>query len=272
MAENTNQIPGTTDGYGPEGRELEQESLAYGEPARTAGDIETASAGDPSEMLGEVLQSQELNPNEPAVTNDPVPLEGSAPAPTASAAGYVADGRTLEQQAVSCAYPGQPVAAAPQAAYGAVSQQPAPQAVAAHQAAYQATYGAPAAQAASAPTRQPGPGNAGAYNPQAAVTAAAVQKVRKPLDPEQIFLICGMIVGAIIIVFGLCMLAYYTPEEVSSLFDSYQMNGSSGISSVGATSAQVIKGGFSMLLIGLGATDICAFGAKYMKAKKREQK
>ena len=27
-----------------------------------------------------------------------------------------------------------------------------------------------------------------------------------------------------------------------------------------------------MLLIGLGATDICAFGAKYMKAKKREQK
>ena len=79
-------------------------------------------------------------------------------------------------------------------------------------------------------------------------------------------------IGAIIIVFGLCMLAYYTPEEVSSLFDSYQMNGSSGFSSVGATSAQVIKGGFSMLLIGFGATDICAFGAKYMKAKKREQK
>ncbi|MED9827953.1 MAG: hypothetical protein UFX72_06715, partial [Adlercreutzia sp.] len=116
MTENTNQTPGTTAGYGPEGRELERESLAYGEPARTAGDVEPASAGDPSEMLGEVLQSQELNPNEPAVTNDPVPLEGTAPAaaaaaaPAASAAGYVADGRALEQQAVSAAYPGQPVA------------------------------------------------------------------------------------------------------------------------------------------------------------------
>lgn len=262
MTENTNQTPGTTAGYGPEGRELERESLAYGEPARTAGDVEPASAGDPSEMLGEVLQSQELNPNEPAVTNDPVPLEGTAPAaaaaaaPAASAAGYVADGRALEQQAVSAVYPGQPVAPAP--------QQPAPQAVATHQAAYQATYGAPQQTAAPRVTAT--------ASPHAAATATAVQKVRKPLDPEHIFLICGMIVGAIIIVFGLCMLAYYTPEEVSSLFDSYQMNGSSGFSSVGATSAQVIKGGFSMLLIGLGATDICAFGAKYMKAKKREQK
>lgn len=268
MAENTNQTPGTTDGYGPEGRELERESLAYGEPARTAGDIESASAGDPSEMLGEVLQSQELNPNEPAVTNDPVPLEGTAPAPAAapaavtSAAGYVADGRALEQQAVSHAYPGQPVA--PSAPYGAAPQQPVPQAAATHQAAYQATYGAPQQAAAPRVTT--------AASPQAAATAAAVQKVHKPLDPEQIFHICGMIVGAIIIVFGLCMLAYYTPDEVSSLFDSYQMNGSSGISSVGASSAQVIKGGFSMLLIGLGATDICAFGAKYMKAKKCEQK
>ncbi|MFR2587872.1 MAG: hypothetical protein ACLS9I_08250, partial [Adlercreutzia equolifaciens] len=71
MTENTNQTPGTTAGYGPEGRELERESLAYGEPARTPGDVETAAAGDASEMLGEVLQSQELNPDEPAVTNEP---------------------------------------------------------------------------------------------------------------------------------------------------------------------------------------------------------
>lgn len=42
MTENTNQTPGVTAGYGPEGRELERESLAYGEPARTLGDVETA--------------------------------------------------------------------------------------------------------------------------------------------------------------------------------------------------------------------------------------
>lgn len=34
MTENTNQTPGVTAGYGLEGRELEKESLAYGEPAR----------------------------------------------------------------------------------------------------------------------------------------------------------------------------------------------------------------------------------------------
>ena len=46
-----------------------------------------------------------------------------------------------------------------------------------------------------------------------------------------------------------------------------------GLSSeVKNAAAQVLKAGFSMLLIGFGATDICAFGAKYMKAKKREQK
>ena len=189
MTENTNQTPGVTAGYGPEGRELEKDSLAYGEPARTPGDVETAAAGDASEMLGEVLQSQELNPDEPAVTNEPAVMPQAAPSVAAAAA-----------------------------------------------------------------------------------TAAAVQKTRKTIDPEQVFRICGMIVGAVIIVFGLCMLAYYTPDDVSSLFDTYQMNGSAGFASAGATSAQVLKAGFSMLLIGFGATDICAFGAKYMKAKKREQK
>lgn len=215
MTENTNQTPGADAGHVAEGRELEREALAHGEPARTAGDVETAAAGDPDEMLGEVLQSQELNPSEPAVTNEPVPLEGTA---------------------------------------------------AVHQAAYQATYGAPQQTAA------PHPAATAVASPSAASTAAAVQKAHKTLDPEQIFHICGMIVGAIIIVFGLCMLAYYTPDDVSSLFDSYQMNGSAGFASTGATSAQVLKAGFSMLLIGLGATDICAFGAKYAKTKKREQK
>ena len=99
------------------------------------------------------------------------------------------------------------------------------------------------------------------------IIPAAVQKTHKTIDPEQAFRICGMIVGAVIIVFGLCMLAYYTPNDVGSLFDTYQMNGSAGFASAGATSAQVLKAGFSMLLIGF-----CAFGAKYMKAKKREQK
>lgn len=228
MTENTNQTPGVTAGYGPEGRELEKDSLAYGEPARTPGDVETAAAGDASEMLGEVLQSQELNPDEPAVTNEPVVM------------------------------PQNPVAT--------------------HQAAYQATYGAPqqtaAPQAPTAPACAPGTPGAPTASPHtaAAATAAAVQKTRKTIDPEQVFRICGMIVGAVIIVFGLCMLAYYTPDDVSSLFDTYQMNGSAGFASAGATSAQVLKAGFSMLLIGFGATDICAFGAKYMKAKKREQK
>lgn len=228
MTENTNQTPGVTAGYGREGRELEKESLAYGEPARTPGDVETAAAGDASEMLGEVLQSQELNPDEPTVTNEPVVM------------------------------PQNPVAT--------------------HQAAYQATYGAPqqtaAPQAPTAPACAPGTPGAPTASPHtaAAATAAAVQKTRKTIDPEQVFRICGMIVGAVIIVFGLCMLAYYTPDDVSSLFDTYQMNGSAGFASAGATSAQVLKAGFSMLLIGFGATDICAFGAKYMKAKKREQK
>ena len=55
-----------------------------------------------------------------------------------------------------------------------------------------------------------------------------------------------MIVGAVIIVFGLCMLAYYTPDDVSSLFDTYQMNGSSGFASASATSAQVRKADYSI--------------------------
>mgnify|MGYP006868419760 CR=1 FL=1 len=234
MTENTNQTPGVTAGYGPEGRELEKDSLAYGEPARTPGDVETAAAGDASEMLGEVLQSQELNPDEPAVMPQAAPSVAAAPV-----------------------QPQQPTAAT-------------------HQAAYQATYGAPqqVAAAPQAPTAAATPGTVPTASPHAAAaaTAAAVQKTRKTIDPEQVFRICGMIVGAVIIVFGLCMLAYYTPDDVSSLFDTYQMNGSAGFASAGATSAQVLKAGFSMLLIGFGATDICAFGAKYMKAKKREQK
>lgn len=149
-----------------------------------------------------------------------------------------------------------------------------------HQAAYQAAYGAPQQAVASqtaAPAVEPhvavaSPHAVAASSPHAATAAEAVQKAYKPLDLEQVFHICGIIVGVIIVVFGLCMLAYYTPEAVGAMFDVHQMNGSAGFSSAGATSAQVIKGGFSMLLIGLGATDICAFGAKYASVKKRERK
>lgn len=97
MTENTNQTPGATAGYGPEGRELERESLAYGEPARTPGDVETAAAGDASEMLGEVLQSQELNPDEPAVTNEP-PVMPQNPVATHQAAYQATYGRPNKQQ------------------------------------------------------------------------------------------------------------------------------------------------------------------------------
>ncbi len=286
MAENTHPTPGTSAGYAAEGRELEQEalenssypvaeahplpddeaagrvleteSLSCGEPARACGDIEFASAGDTSEMLGEVLQSQELNPAEPAVTNEPVPLEGAAVACTPPGAGYAAQGRELEQQTVAQTYPGQPVAGT-----AAVAGT-----VAAHQAAYQAAYGAPAA---DAPQGAPRPAGTTHAVPPAAKPAAAPKKPHAELDPERVFLICGMVVGCIIVVFGLCMLAFYTPAEVSEFFDSYRMNGTAGWSETGATAQQILKAGFSMLLIGLGATDICAFGAKLMKGRRHQK-
>ena len=309
MAENTNPVPPVSDGYAAEGRALEQESLASTYPTNPAtpiSDPATAAAGDTSEMLGEVLQSQELNPLEPAVTNDPVPLEGTAntaPAPIASTTepamaaaaapvptaagqpaaaaapfvpptqeGYGAEGRAMEQEALNEFYPGQPIRteqpatpyyAAPQtpaAGYGAPT---APSPVAASQAAYQAAYGAPSAGTApAAGTAAPVPP---AYTPQAAVTAAALKKSRESLDPRRIFLICGMAVGAIMIVFGLCMLAFYTPAEISEFYDPSHFGGNQAFANAGATAAQVLKAGFSMLLIGLGAADICAFGAKLTK-------
>lgn len=295
MAENTNPAPPASDGYTAEGRTLEQESLASTYPTNPATPISdpvTAAAGDTSEMLGEVLQSQALNPLEPAVTNDPVPLEGAASAgavagaagaePTTAAAaapfvpptqeGYGSQGRAMEQEALNQAYPGQPIRteqpampyyAAPQppeAGYGAPT---APSSVAASQAAYQAAYGAPSTTSAAASgTAAPVPP---AYTPQAAVTAAALKKSREGLDPQRIFLICGMAVGAIMIVFGLCMLAFYTPAEISEFYDPSHFGGNQAFTNAGATAAQVLKAGFSMLLIGLGAADICAFGAKLTK-------
>lgn len=283
MAENTHPEPGTSTGYGAQGRELEHEAveggtypvadnqplpddeaagfaleaaaLSDGEPARVNGTVEAASAGAADEMLGEVLQSQELNPSEPAVTNDPVPLEGASP----TAAGYGAEGRALEQQAVAGAYPRQPVASS---------------SVVAAQAAYQATYGAPVGAAAPQDGTPSAP--AAGFAPSAPAGAApsrpaVAKKPHGELDPEHVFLICGMVVGCAIVVFGLCMLAFYTPAEVSEFFESYRMNGSSGWSDTGATAQQILKAGFSMLLIGLGATDICAFGAKLMKARKQRK-
>ncbi len=101
----------------------------------------------------------------------------------------------------------------------------------------------------------------------------AIGMVFTPLNLAMIFggLVLGMVVGCIIVVFGLCMLAFYTPAEVSEFFDSYRMNGTAGWSETGATAQQILKAGFSMLLIGLGATDICAFGAKLMKGRRHQK-
>lgn len=281
MAENNETNPQTNDGYAEEGRALEQESLAStyptekapiddeargatlealslsdGEPARAAAAAPAPLAADADALAGAALEAQELSPSEPV----------AAPAAIPAQAGYGAEGRALEQETLPPTYPVEQPAS-----------QPTPAAVPMN-AAYHAAYGAPQ-QPASVPLQNAGPTPASVGGhahptaaPHAAATAAAVRKVRKPLDPVQVFQICGMVVGAIIVIFGLCMLAYYTPDAAGSMFDSYQMNGSTGFSSTGATSAQVIKGGFAMLLIGLGATDICAFGAKYAKTIKHEQK
>lgn len=259
MAENTNAVPQVPTPSDDEaaGFALEARTLGNGEPARVDGAVQTAAAGDASEMLGEVLQSQELNPSEPAVTNDPVPTQAAPASCTPTGAGYAAQGRALEQEALAQTYPGQPIAtqsAAPY--YVAPASQPAAQpGVAASQAAYQAAYGAPTS---ATPSNTPA---APSYNPQAAVTAAALQQTRKTIDPRRVFLICGMVTGAIMIVFGLCMLAFYTPAEISEFYSSSHQ----AFANSGATAAQVLKAGFAMLLIGLGATDICAFGSKLFK-------
>lgn len=289
MNDPTPRTPAGDAGYTAEGRELERDSLAPTYPIEgaenaagadevivtetvavadegpdTIDGVEMAAAGDTSEMLGEVLQSQELNPDEPAVTNESVPLEGAVPTVPAAApaldadAGHVVEGRAMERENLAQSYPGQP-AAIPGAAG----------AVAGHQAAYQAAYGAPSAPQQPIPApHQPEPGNAGAYNPQAAVQAAALKKQPVSLDPERAFLIGGIVVGCIVIVFGLCMLAFYTPAEVSEFFDGYRMNGSQAFSGTGATAQQILKAGFSMLLIAIGATDVCAFGAKLARSRK----
>ena len=289
MNDPTPRTPAGDAGYTAEGRELERDSLAPTYPIEgaenaagadevivtetvtvadegpdTIDGVEMAAAGDTSEMLGEVLQSQELNPDEPAVTNEPVPLEGTAPAVPAAApaldadSGHVVEGRAMERENLAQSYPDQPVAIPV-----------VPRVVADHQAAYQATYGAPSAPQQPTPApHQPEPGNAGAYNPQAAVQAAALKKQPASLDPERVFLIGGIVVGCIVIVFGLCMLAFYTPAEVSEFFDGYRMNGSQAFSGTGATAQQILKAGFSMLLIAIGATDVCAFGAKLARSRK----
>ncbi len=84
MTENTNQTPGATAGYGPEGRELERESHPTASPLAPL-----ATSRPPLRAMrarcSAVLQSQELNPDEPAVTNDP-PLCRRNPVATHQAA------------------------------------------------------------------------------------------------------------------------------------------------------------------------------------------
>lgn len=264
---------------------LQAQTLSAGEPAVVPGEPEAAAAGDPDEMLGEVLQSQELNPAEPVVTNDPVPLEGAAAPVRGAAPGYGAEGRRLEQEAVTpgapTSFPSEPVApysAAPAAA-------PMPPHVAAQQA-YQAAYGAPTSQAAQAWTAPSAGASTGAYqrpttgaptqptpvaNPHAAATAAAYQKTRGTVDVRRVFLICGLVVGALMVLFGLCMLAFHTPNMGAQAMDAFQL-GQEYYNATGATSQEILKTGFCLLLIGLGGADICAFGAKLFEKKSADVK
>lgn len=187
--------------------------------------------------------------------------ENTHPEPGASTS-YSAQGSALEHEAVEGGtYPiadGQPPSDDE-----AVASNP----VSAAQAAYQAAYGAPSCATTTPQAATPATPGAPVTPPR----TTAPKKAHTELDPERVFLICGMVVGCVIVVFGLCMLAFYTPAEVSEFFDGYRMNGSAGWSDTGATAQQILKAGFSMLLIGLGATDICAFGAKLMKARKQRK-
>lgn len=259
---------------------LQAQTLSTGEPAVVPGEPEAAAAGDPDEMLGEVLQSQELNPAEPAVTNDPMPLEGTATPTCTAAPGYTAEGRQLEQEAVT---PGAPTSfpSEPVAPYGAAqTAAPMPPHAAAQQA-YQATYGAPVNQAPQGWAAPSASAPAGAYqrpatgaptqptpvaNPHAAATAAAYQKTRGSVDIRRVFLICGLVVGALMVLFGLCMLAFHTPNAGAQAMDAFQL-GQEYYNATGATSQEILKTGFCLLLIGLGGADICAFGAKLFEKK-----
>ncbi len=70
MTENTNQIPSVTAGYGPKAASS-KDSLAYGEPARTPGDVETAAAGDAGGCSARCCNPG-LNPSPPSLTSLPL--------------------------------------------------------------------------------------------------------------------------------------------------------------------------------------------------------
>ncbi len=233
---------------------LQAETLSDGEPARVASAPAAPSPADADERAGAGLQQQELSPQEPVAAAAP-----AVPAANPVSTGYSVEGRQLEQQTVSpvtpSSFPTEPVM--PYAAAPAASQQ-----------AYQAAYGAPVPPRPTVPTGA-APQTAG-YNPHAAATAAAYQKTRSDVDPRRVFLICGMVVGALMVVFGLCMLAFHTPNVAAQAMDAFQL-GQQTYQATGATSQEILKTGFSLLLIGFGATDICAFGAKLF-AKKGNRK
>lgn len=227
---------------------LQAETLSDGEPARVAPAPAAPSPADADERAGAQLQQQELAPQEPVAANP-------------AAAGYTTQGRQLEQQAVT---PGAPTSfpTEPVAPYAAPAPAPAPSHTAAQQA-YQAAYGAPVNQGTRPYAAAP---QAGTYNPHAAATAAAYQKTRSDVNPRRVFLICGLVVGALMVLFGLCMLAFHTPNVMVQAMDTFQL-GQDAYAATGATSQEILKTGFSLLLIGLGGTNICAFGAKLFDKK-----
>ncbi|MDE8703473.1 hypothetical protein PZH32_10950 [Adlercreutzia equolifaciens] len=233
---------------------LQAETLSDGEPARVTSAPVSPSPADADERAGALLQQQELSPQEPVATAPAV-----APAANPVSAGYSVEGRQLEQQTVSpvspSSFPTEPVV--PYGAAPTASQ------------AYQAAYGAPVPPRPTVPTGN-APQGAG-YNPHAAATVAAYQKTRSAVDPRRVFLICGIVVGAVMVLFGLCMLAFHTPNVAAQAMDAFQL-GQQTYQATGATSQEILKTGFSLLLIGFGATDICAFGAKLFAKKGADRK
>ena len=252
MTEHTNET--MSNGYTTDGRALEMESLPADQPV--------GAAPAATEAKGFELEAESLPPEQPVADVAP-----AAPEANPVNAGYGEEGRELERESLvsqePTSVPDQPVMP-----YSMPQAQPQAVAAADAQQAYHATYGAPSA---GQPQDVPQPYGAPA---QPVHPAPIPPKPKKPVDARRVFLTCGLVVGCIMIVFGLCMLAFYTPNAYEQAAQAVaQMGFMDDFSSyaspsyIGASDAEVIKTGFSLLLISLGATNICAFGAKLFGKK-----
>lgn len=206
---------------------------------------------------GRALEEESLPPEQPT---------DAAPAPNPADAGYGVEGRELERESLISQEPAS-VPEQPVMPYSMPKAQPQPEPARAQNAqqAYHAAYGAPTGGQPHA-AQQP-------YAAGPAPRPVAPAKPKTPVDARRVFLACGLAVGCVMIVFGLCMLAFYTPNAYEQAAEAVAQMGLwdsqsyTAPSYIGASEAQVIKTGFSLLLISLGAADICAFGAKLFEKK-----